>query len=163
MSLASFTPERRILKFKKIELDLRGITTDDVTAILSRNLIQVQIAFESFEKIRSGVFTQAGLDAFLLQLVTGTPGLAAEVISICCDEPDQEAKARALPLVVQLSALQEIVSLTFEEAGGLKNWFATMTETLRNVLPASVIESLSSLRKNAAQPLSVSTGPSEEK
>jgi hypothetical protein len=162
MPLSAYTPERRKLKFKRVEFQVRGITTEDVTLILSRRLGDVQQAALLFHKARTDVLTRNSLDAFVTRLCMDFPWLVAEVISVAADEPDTIEQAKTLPMPIQIAALLDIMTLTFEEAGGLKNWLAAQIAQVREVLP-ELKEALSPLLNPEAHRSNNSTGPAAAK
>lgn len=136
MSLADFEPEKVKVAFKKGGIEVRGLTLVDVAFLMREHLDDL----EALIPILSGTNVTQELGVSLLikngaALIREAPGLVAMAIAVAADEPDEVDKARMLSMPAQLKAMKAIAQLTFEEAGGPKNFFESLTPFLRQMAP----------------------------
>lgn len=161
MSLSDFEVERiPILRRGSVLFHVRGLNVEDLTVLVKKNLPDIEEAFRLYNATKTEVFSTRNLDKFFVTLVSKLPGLVAEVISHAADEPDETAKARKLPLALQVLALTETVNATFEEVGDLKNLFATLAQRVQDNVDPGVLDAGRSLLKN--QLSKGSTGAADE-
>ena len=111
---------------------LRGLDLDDFSALLQTHLEPISKAAELYRASKRDVFSTANLQSFVLTVAKDFPGLVSEVISIAADEP--EARRIKTNLGFQMSAIQAIVKLTLEEAGGLGNLVASLAALSKGAL-----------------------------
>lgn len=136
MSLSDFQVDTvPIIRKGQTLFTVRGLNIEDLTSLTVKNLPAIQEAFKLYNDSKIEVFTQTALNKLILSLTVQLPGLVAEVISQAADEPEAADKARKLPMPLQVLALTEIVNLTFEEVGDLKNLFATLASKVKAVDP----------------------------
>lgn len=161
MALADFTPDTRpILRKGATLFTVRGLNVEDITVLIEQNLADIEKAFTLYLAAKKDIFSTKGMDKFLMLLIQKFPGLVAEVISRSSDEPGTADNARKLPFAIQATALTEIVNLTFEEVGALKNLFATAADKVKSVVNPDVVDGL---RSQLQHRLSMSsTGDSEK-
>lgn len=116
--------------------EVRGLGLDDFTFLISLHHGPITKALMLYQEQREQVVSTQNITAFVLTLAREFPDLVAEVISAATDSLDDEtrAKARALPLPTQLTALNEIIKLTMEEVSGLKNLLAEMRTRLQGAV-----------------------------
>jgi hypothetical protein len=126
---------------KKPSFFVRGITLDDMTFLVGQHLGPITRALKLYQESREDVLAKGNLQGFIMTLARDFPDLVAEVISAANDSLDDETRkvVRKLPLSTQIIALTEIVRLTLEDAGGLKNLLAEMQATLQGA--AASVES----------------------
>lgn len=67
--------------------------------------------------------------------ISEAPPVMATVIAFACDEPDQIAQARDLPLTVSIEALNRIGELTFTDIAQLKKAIASVKQLMGGVIP----------------------------
>ena len=131
MALSDIAVPTEIISVGRHSFSVRGLSFEDVTALINRH----QIALEAL----IGMYGKA-TDADLLQfLIRESPTLAAQIIALASDEPDQEKAVRRLPLPTQIDALTMVAKLTFEEAGGVKKFaeqLAGLFGGIRKLTPA---------------------------
>lgn len=130
---------------KKQTFEVRGLGIEDLSMILAGRLDEVEAMYALFAASRASIFSRSSLDGFILTLVAKAPDLVAEVISRAADEPDSRQSYRRIPFGASAAALVQIVKLTFEEAGGLKNLSETLTSLVGEALPLVARERIESL------------------
>lgn len=113
---------------------VRGITLDDMTFLVGQHLGPITRAIKMYQESKEDIVTSGNFHGFIMTLARDFPDLVAEVISAATDSLDDETRnvARKLPISVQILALNEIVRLSVEDAGGLKNLLAEMQERLKD-------------------------------
>lgn len=137
MALADYEVVKKTIPFnnKGGSFEIRGLNTDDFTFMIATNLDRIADALAKYQESGDTIWREGGLDDFVKSLIRELPELVAEVISTAADEPTLIDKARKLPFGVQMTALVEIMGMTLEEAGGVKNLFATLANLLLGALP----------------------------
>lgn len=138
MGLKDYKPLREEIKLKSTALSLRGLTMPDVTRLISLHLPEIETAFGRWKAVQGQVYARTAADEFFIGLCSDFPEVVSEVISVACDEEDAKQQASKLPVGVQCKCLEVILRLSFEEAGGIKNWFASLVGTLRGAIPDEV-------------------------
>lgn len=107
---------------------VRGLTLDDLTFLISQHLGPITRAVKLYQESREDILKTGNLQGFVMTLARDFPELGAEVISAASDSLDPETRnvAKQLPIATQIKALAEITRLTLEDAGGLGNLLAEM-------------------------------------
>jgi hypothetical protein len=107
------------------DFTVRGLSLSDVMLLVSKDRAAIAALFHKF--------LQSGNDAALEDvtklgsaLIESAPDLAAEIIAIAADEPDQVDVAKRLSFPAQISALEKIGELTFAAEGGPKKVVETV-------------------------------------
>lgn len=148
MGLSTFEPESYPIQFKANrkdhEFNVRGLTLIDLSYLVGEHIVDIDAALELYKSSKDTMFSRASIDALILMLCRDAPGLVAEVISVAADERDLKAQYAKLPFSVSALALAEILRMTLEEQGGLKNLSATLVNLLRDVLPERLKDVLGS-------------------
>lgn len=140
MALSDYTVPR-----KQVDLgggnfiEVRGLGMEDVSFLVSVHSDDMDAVVEMFRPKTSGQITPEAIvkkaqedDGMIAGLLQSFPLLAANIIAVACDEPDQLSNARRLPLPKQTEALIEIARLTFEDAEGFKKFVGNVTAVLRS-------------------------------
>lgn len=131
MGLRDITLPTETISVGRASFTVRGLSFDDLTSLIGRHQAALESLIDRYQ--------EKGSDAEVLQfLVRETPALAAQIIALASDEPDQEDAARKLPLPKQVDALTAVAKLTFEEAGGVKKFvdqLAGLFGGLRQIAP----------------------------
>jgi hypothetical protein len=147
MPLATYVaPREKVALGKNDSFTVRGLSTADVSKLLQNHRQDLEALFSVFEKSKE-LSTQS-VEVVTMYVLEDMPSLAAELILIASDEPDASLdQVVLLPMPSQLDALGKIMKLTFEEAGGLKNFVAMILTLLRgfgiNVAsPMSAVEKI---------------------
>lgn len=112
--------------------EVRGLNADDLAILVANHLEPISKATALYAAQKRDQFSTANLHAFVIQTASSFPGLVSEVISLAADEPS--LKGRKIALGVQIAALNEIVRLTLEEAGGLGNLSLVLGNLAKGVL-----------------------------
>jgi hypothetical protein len=111
---------------EKSSFEVRGLCVDDLTFLVTAHHGPITRALKLYQESRSDILASKNISGFVLTLAKDFPDLVAEVISAATDSLDDQTReiARKLPIVTQITALNEILKLSMEEAGGLKNLMA---------------------------------------
>lgn len=116
---------------------VRGLNMDDISHLIFVNLDEVVLAAEYYQKHRDSVFTKDGLAQALIILSRGFPALTSEILEVASDRWGTAAQMRQLPAGVQMAALGEVLKMTLEDLGGLKNTFGLLAEVVRGAMRAA--------------------------
>lgn len=139
MALSDFTPVRQTVQFEGGEVDVRGLALDDVALLMKQHLPDIDTLVDVFvQQTRKTDEEAMDLDNIIHHAIGAlrtAPGLVAHTIALASDEPDHVDIARSLPLPVQIQLVREIVELTFREAGGPKNFLASLSHLIRGLTP----------------------------
>jgi hypothetical protein len=114
--------------------EVRGLCVDDLTLLISIHHGAITRALKLYQESKADVLASKNLTGFMLLLAKDFPELVAEVISAAADSLDDatRAVARKLPFTTQVLAMNEILKLSMEDAGGLKNLLAELRELAAN-------------------------------
>lgn len=125
MAISDFTPERREIQYRgKPLFVVEGLSLDTLAVLVRTHMPDFEGVFDILAQqgTEGNFMDQVGPIA--IGIASQAPGLAANIIAACQkDEPLTEAlvsATRRLPLPLQIEALCQIASLTFEEAGDIK-------------------------------------------
>ena len=145
MTLMDYTPVTRpVVAHGQTVFTVRGLSTADLAYLIEIHREQIVRAVMAYKNQNVSVFTPKGAEQTTLMLLTMFPQIAAEVISVAAGHRDSEAakKATALPFTTQASTLHDVLTLTFDDAGGLKNLLATLAMLARAMFPDDVKSAL---------------------
>lgn len=141
LSLAAYRPRTADVAVGAQTLRVRGLSLDDCALLFTAHAHEADLLFDTIKQaIGSGKAALHGdvLSRLILALTQNAPQIAAQVIALAADEPDQAPAARTLPFPVTVCALREIGRLTFEDAGGPEPFFAALAELIGSMgKPAS--------------------------
>lgn len=135
MSLSDYEPAREQVDFKGGSLQVRGLSLDDIAKIMQGYSADLEGMIDIYVRGVNNDASTAAMAQYAIALVKDAPGLVAFLIANACDEPDSVPQARLLPMAVQVDALKKIGKLTFEEAGGPKKFFESLSGLLKMVAP----------------------------
>lgn len=143
-NLSAYEPVRRLvpLEGRDFALSVRGLDLAAVTGLISNYLPEIEVLVGHYLKNRQTFLEQASYHAFLMTILRDAPDLTAEVISVAADQPEAKAKARTLPAGYQVAVFTEILTLTVEEAGGLKKLLAALAQRVESAIPADLLTAL---------------------
>ena len=99
-------------------LTVRGLAYEDFNLIYAKHAGMSEKIAQLFLKGKEGEIPP--FEEIVKKLVTEFPEMAAEVISIGCDEPESVGVARKLPAVVQTRSLLAILRLTLHSTAEVK-------------------------------------------
>lgn len=120
MGLKNYKPVRHEIVLQGNDpLSIRGLSLEDISALVQHHLPDIEALFELFE--RSGSMSDdESFRKIVIAAVNEAPGFVANVIAMAADEPDAAQEAQQLPGPVQVQALLQIGDLTFKDVGGIK-------------------------------------------
>lgn len=136
MSLSDYTPERAEVVFKGGSFSVRGLALDDVTGLMKSFGSDLESMIGIYINGVNNDQSVAMMAQYAIALAKEAPGFVANVIARASDEPDAVDNARGLSMPTQVAALKEIGRLTFEEAGGPKKFFESLSGLLTMVAPS---------------------------
>lgn len=118
---------------------VRGLSLTHLSALIAGRRADVQTALNRWADLKG----DAG--AFATALITELPALAAAVIALAADEPDQADAVMDLPAPVQVEALAKVARLTFENPAKAGEFLATV---LRAVQAGKAVATLAASLKD---------------
>ena len=143
MSLAAFVPPKSVVSSRGGDVEVRGLTLDDIAVLMRNHLDDVNALVELFER-NAGAPTTDNLVSQIVtnavSLIREAPGLVAMMIAMAADEPDSVDNARAMSMSLQVKVIKAIAELTFEEAGGPKNFIESLMMLLKGMTRPSLTE-----------------------
>ena len=119
MGLKNYKPVRHTFSLGDNSFSVRGLSLEDIGALVNHHLPDIEALFSIFEKSGSLENDDAFRD-IVKAAITEAPGFVANVIAMASDEPDAAQEAQLLPGPIQVSALLKIGDLTFKDVGGVK-------------------------------------------
>lgn len=128
MGLKEYQPLRHEIVLGGSSFHVRGLSLDDVSRLVNHHLPDLEALFElvaSSDKIDFD-----NLRPLVVPIIQQAPGLAANLIALAADEPDEAQRAATLPFPVQVDTLVKIGDLTFHEVGGVGKAMETITALL---------------------------------
>lgn len=135
MSLADYQPERAEVKFKAGSFEVRGLALDDIATLMRNHGSDLESMIQIYSDAQNNNAAIAAMANYAIALAKEAPGFVANMIALASDEPDTVDNARRLPMATQVEALKQIGRLTFEEAGGPKKFFESLTGLVKMVAP----------------------------
>lgn len=135
---------------------VRGLNVDDLSALIATHLDTLSEAVALYARSKADVYSQRNLHAFVIAVAKEFPSLISEVISLAADEPT--LKGKKLGLGLQVAALDAIVKLTVEEAGGLGNLSLVLGNLAKGALSGMESKGLA----QTETPLPISIGDAEK-
>lgn len=142
MSLANYEPIRETVTSRRgaHEFSVRGLSLDDVVVLFNKHMTDVNRLFDliSAKDVNSDTLSEGV--SIASRLVSEAPEVAARVIALACDEPELYAKARKITIPLQIEIIRRVVELTFDEAGGARNFqlsFQTMAAAMAAKKPTA--------------------------
>ncbi|MFC3724405.1 phage pre-tape measure protein [Neoaquamicrobium sediminum] len=110
---------------------VRGLSLPDITFLVSRHGDTMRTLFDRY----SGDETIAISDLASVgtSILETAPTLAAEIVAVAADEPDEMETIMRLPFPVQVDALEKVGKLTFDTAGGPKKVVETVIRVFRGI------------------------------
>lgn len=119
MTLANYKAPSREMVLGDTSIHLVGLSLEHITILVREHLSDL----EAIVEIISGGESLDQIQDFknvAFSLVTQAPGLAANIIAIAANEPDQAEAVMRIPAPTQIEILLAIGDLTFMEVGGIK-------------------------------------------
>lgn len=137
--LADIVVETQTVTFPGGDFILRGISFDKLARLMVAGnradieavIEELSVAMNAADKKDEGALLDT-LKGLLVKL----PALAAKMIAICANEPDEWQKVEDLSMATQLDALLAIGRLTFNSEDAIKNFVSgvmTLTDSIAKV------------------------------
>lgn len=111
------------------ERPVRGLGVDDMSQLIVANLDAMMEVTSLWIASQKDVFASNNLTDLMMVASKNFPAFVSETISLCTDTP--ELRHVRLPAGVQLKILQACFKLTVEDAGGLGNLSAMLSNAVR--------------------------------
>ncbi len=169
MALSDYVPEcRPVLHKGKPLFNVEGLSLEVLAVLVKTHLADLEGVFEIVLKgEKSGETWTDQLSRISTGLAVKAPGLVANIIAICSKEELTDElirQAGRLPFPVQVQAMMDIGSLTFDEAGGVKKAIESLMILLARLRtkPLSVTQPAENQKTQKVRS-SASTGASDEK
>lgn len=119
MGLAGYkAPRVRIPVSGDNAMEVRGASLTTLAVLMREHFQDLEAVLDLVTENEKSI-SSSDFQSIALSLISGAPGLAANIIAISAGEGDA-TDAAELPLSVQIHALVEIFNLTFTEVGGVK-------------------------------------------
>lgn len=142
MGLADYQPLREEITFVRGGgISVRGFSLEDVALLMNTHFPDINKLFDMYQQQVEQAVVMDAMVQFAATLVREAPMLVANMIALAADEPGAVDKARMLPIAAQIECLKKIAKLTFEEAGGVKNFFESLKMLLGGMVPARLTDS----------------------
>lgn len=116
---------------------VRGLSLPDITILVDRHSVALRAMFDHYNGVAQDVSLD-DLGGIGVSILESAPKLAAEIIAIAADEPDEIEKVSVLPFPAQVDALEKVAKLTFDTSGGPKKVIETVIRILRGVSDLTV-------------------------
>lgn len=130
MPIKNYSPETFVVRLgKDNSFTVRGITFTDLSRLIRTHQADLEVTFALYDKAieQSKIGRDDVGDMLILNLLNDAPLLVAELIRIASGEEDlTDETILSLPFPTQIIALTQIVRLTFEEVGGVKNFLGML-------------------------------------
>lgn len=139
MSLRDLAVPEEVVEIPGGSFAVRGLNTDDIAFLVRRHGPAMEKAYTDF-MAREGDFTAEDIKDFLVPLIEFAPSLVAEMIACAADDMESVPVARRLPFPTQIDAVEKVVTLTFDAAGGPKKFMETVMRLLQGT--TGLLESL---------------------
>lgn len=141
MSLKDFVIHKEPVTFRGVVLaEVRGLALNDVTILIRGHLNELKKLFDLYDNEATRQTAMSEAARYAITILQEAPELAATMIALACDEPDQVAKAACLPLPVQVELVRKIIGVTFEEAGGAKKFLDSVVSMASGLISIPNIE-----------------------
>jgi hypothetical protein len=149
MPLLTYTPLTKTIPLGENSFVVRGLSLDEISILVQSNIDGVEEMFTQLEiaidQTKKKTMDEAGMKSLALNLIRTVPSFASAAIALAIDEEGSyQDKLRAssrLPAPVQIDALLQIGSLTFEEAGGVKKFSENLGAMWGKLKPPPAIKS----------------------
>lgn len=133
MALKNYVEQTSIIEIPGNEpLVVRGFSLPDVISTINS---QRHLAEGLFEKVVSGELDGQNAEEILVFLFDEFSPILGQIIATAAGEPEEWQVAARLPISVQADALEKILALTFESAGGPGKF----VEALQKLLSGTVL------------------------
>jgi hypothetical protein len=145
MSLSTYKPKTITVEFPDGDFEVRGLSLPDVAVLVDSHEYVINNIVTKVRTRKEIIEAEGGandealanlMGDLFMEIIRESPMLAANIIAICADEPDQMVNASRLPIVTQVEALTAIGDLTFKDMASVKKFVANVTKLIRGILPS---------------------------
>lgn len=112
-----------------VERPVRGLSLDDMGLLIVNNLDPMMEIAALYISSQKDVFASNNATDLMMVAAKNFPDFVSEVISMVTDTP--ELRRTRLPAGVQLTILQAAMKLTVQDAGGMGNLSAMLSNAAR--------------------------------
>lgn len=127
MSLSDYTVPTAVVALSGGQVEVRGLSLEDLAILLRNHMGDLDKLILTFaHEVRSDVAISA-LVQHAVPVIREAPGLVSNLIALAADAPDEVDKVRRMSLAAKQKIIEKIAELTFEEAGGAKKFFASLS------------------------------------
>lgn len=138
MSLANYQIQREEVTFMGGSLSLRGLSLNDISALMFNYLDQLEHLFGMYSDEEQKETAMQESAKFAVTIVRECPKMVAQLIILAGDEPQELFEiAERLPIPVQVEAIRKVFELTFLESGGAKKFVDGIVAVVRANRPAA--------------------------
>lgn len=129
MTLKSLVVATATVKTSGGEFTVRGLSLTDILFLVSKHRAAMKALFDKFVKGQSDVALESysNLGAALIE---SAPDVAAEIIALAADEPEEIETVKRISFPAQIEALERIGDLTFAAEGSPKKVVETVIRVL---------------------------------
>ncbi len=122
-------PTRKVDAGDGQSFTVRGLCFDDLAFLMQEDPTGID---ELVKRIQAGELPEEVSKGQIAKIIMNLPKLPALIIACASDDssPEAVAIARRLPVPVVITALLDIVQLSFEPYGGVKKFVAALRDTL---------------------------------
>jgi hypothetical protein len=134
MALKDIVVETDSVTYNGQTIPLRGITTNDIKAVLVRARNSADLLFDLAE--RKGVKSEADLTEDMVKdiahsAIAELPVLVSTVIAQSADDIENAHVVERLPVPVQLDCLRKIARMTFTDATNFGEFLGNVSATVK--------------------------------
>lgn len=115
-----------------VERPVRGLTLDDVSALIANHLDTMMEVTTLYIASQKDVLVATNMTDLLMLVTRSFPGFVSEVISMVTDTP--ELRTMKLPAGAQMIIIQAALKLTVEDAGGMGNLSAMLQSVVKQAM-----------------------------
>lgn len=127
MALKNYVAKRETIPVGDEPVSIRGLRVSDISVLLEAHKAELFMVYELYNGAGDAPTEESRNSRVLVEMTRVLPDLVAAIIALAADEPDAVEQAKSLPFPTQIDALSKIAKMTFEEVGGLGNFFAVLS------------------------------------
>ncbi len=139
MGLRDYKAEERPFALKGGSFAVKGLSLVDFTSLVRYHMPDLEAIFDLGQQALGGKkeLTEEDIGMLVVSFTENAPGLISNLIALASGDNSKEAvdAAATLPFPVQVDVTMAIVTLTFEEVGGIKKAFGVIAGLLKNMKP----------------------------
>lgn len=134
MSIHDYQPPTAVVEFKGGSLQVRGLALDDVAVLVRSHLIDLDKLIDIYQNKVSDAAAIASFAQYAIALAKECPGLVANIVALACDDGDNvDMYRQKLSMPIMVRCIEQVIKLTFEEAGGPKKFAESLMQIFRGM------------------------------